>query len=184
MNAPFAPIRLASRLTADDVLTLLDARILDPEADFELLDGEIITVSPAGPLHQDVQIELEEQLAVLRDRYKVTSSATLRLSEVSLVDPDIVVYPRGLKPLAFPPTEVVLAVEVTVSTRAYDLGRKADAYARAGVQELWVVDPEAQVTHVHREPSPAGWGAISQVPFDAPLSPAIRPDLTLTLTLD
>ena len=45
------------------------------------------------------------------------------------------------------------------------------------------MEPEAKVTHVHREPSPAGWGAISQVPFDAPLSPAIRPDLTLTLTL-
>lgn len=181
MNAPFAPIRLASRLTADDVLTLLDARILDPEADFELLDGEIITVSPAGPLHQDIQIQLEEKLASLRDRYRVTGGSTLRLSDISLVDPDIVVYPRSLKPLAFPPTEVVLAVEVSVSTRAYDLGPKADAYARAGVQELWVVDGDARITHVHRAPSPAGWGAIREVPFDAPLSPAVRPDLILTI---
>jgi Uma2 family endonuclease len=181
MNAPFAPIRLASRLTADDVLTLLEARILDPEADFELLDGEIITVSPAGPLHQWIHRMLERKLRPLEDEHWLTSGATLRLSDNSLVDPDIAIYPLTFDPLAFPPTEVVLAVEVSVSTRAYDLGRKADAYARAGVQELWVVDGDARITHVHREPSPAGWGAIREVPFDAPLSPAVRPDLILTI---
>jgi Uma2 family endonuclease len=163
------------------VLALLDARILDPEADFELLDGEIITVSPSGPLHQWIHRLLERKLRPLGEDFWLTGGATLRLSDSSLVVPDIAVYPLHLDPLAFPPSEVVLAVEVSVTTHAYDLGRKATAYAQAGVQELWVVDGDARVTHVHRNPSPSGWGTISQVPFDAPLSPAIRPDLTLTI---
>ena len=36
--------------------------------------------------------------------------------------------------------DVLLLVEVSDSSLRYDRGRKLDAYARAGIREVWIVD--------------------------------------------
>lgn len=181
MNAPFAPVRMQARLSADDVFALMEAGVIYEGARFELLDGEIIPVSPADLRHQDLLRFLEDGLAPLRDIFWVTGGATLKLNEYSLVDPDIAVSPKHVKPLAFPNDQVALAVEIAVTSPRYDLGQKARSYAVAGVQELWVVDPAKRLTHVHRTPSNGFWCSVEQIPFDGPLSPAVRPSLAITI---
>jgi Uma2 family endonuclease len=78
-------------------------------------------------------------------------------------------------------TEVLLAIEVADTSLAYDLGIKAQLYARAGVPELWVVDVNGSQTWVHREPSDKGYTSIVSVAFAAELTPLL--DSTAKVTL-
>ena len=56
-------------------------------------------------------------------------------------------------------SDAVLLVEVSISTRADDLKIKMPMYARAGVPEAWMVEPESRLIRVFRDPRPDGsWG--------------------------
>ena len=57
-------------------------------------------------------------------------------------------------------TDIVVAIEVAVSTLAYDLGRKAHIYAQHGLRELWVIDAMARRTYIHKSPTATGWSSI------------------------
>jgi Uma2 family endonuclease len=50
------------------------------------------------------------------------------------------------------PSDIYLVVEVSDSTLRFDLGTKANLYARAEIVEYWVVDVNARQLHVHRDP--------------------------------
>jgi hypothetical protein len=50
------------------------------------------------------------------------------------------------------PEDVLLLVEVSDTTLAYDRDVKRPLYARAGIPEVWILDLEAQQIEVHREP--------------------------------
>ncbi len=67
--------------------------------------------------------------------------------------------------------DLLLAIEVADTALKRDMGVKARAYAKAGLAELWVVDLEARVTHVHRAPGDKGFASIAAVAFDAALTP-------------
>jgi Uma2 family endonuclease len=67
---------------------------------------------------------------------------------------------------------MLLAIEVSDTTLPKDKGPKALRYAQEGVPELWVVDINARVTHVHRDPAAAGYARIDAIAFDQPLTPA------------
>lgn len=43
-------------------------------------------------------------------------------------------------------------IEVSNTSRVYDLGSKHDLYARHGVPEYWVVDGKHRCVHVFRNP--------------------------------
>ena len=75
----------------------------------------------------------------------------------------------------------MLVVEVSISTRAKDLRIKSPLYARAGISEFWIVEPEARLIRVFRDPHPDGaWGHEEVVTegFVTPLfSDQVRVDL-------
>ena len=50
------------------------------------------------------------------------------------------------------PADVRLVVEISDTTLAFDLGIKSRLYARAGIQEYWVVDVTGERIIVHRSP--------------------------------
>ncbi len=52
---------------------------------------------------------------------------------------------------------------MSVTSQATDLGVKAEVYAAAGIDELWVVDVPSRTIHVHRTPTPTGYADISRV---------------------
>ena len=58
-------------------------------------------------------------------------------------------YRRG-RPTA---EDVLLVIEVSESTLRFDLGKKAELYAAAGIADYWVVDVSARSIVVHRDPA-------------------------------
>ncbi len=76
-------------------------------------------------------------------------------------------------------TEVVLAIEISVSTLKMDLGRKLHLYARHGIPEYWVVDPEAAVIHQYWEKADNGYAKVREIALGEPITAATIPGLSV-----
>jgi Uma2 family endonuclease len=74
-----------------------------------------------------------------------------------------------------------LVVEIADSSLGYDLGRKAALYAGFGIAELWVIDAVRLHTHIHREPTPAGYRPVIEAAPSQQLVPGEMPGLAVAL---
>lgn len=171
------------RFSVDDLDRMIAAGVLEPDARIELIDGELIRMSPVHSPHARFLIALAVALYGLQERgYWVGGPVSVRLSNSSQVEPDIAVYDRNALEGAVRAGDVRLAIEIADTTLAKDLRWKAPLYGAAGVPELWVVDLDGHITHVHREPAAAGYARVEPVAFDAPLAALCAPDLAVTLS--
>lgn len=170
------------RFKSGDVLRMIEAGIIEPDARIELLDGELCEMPEEGELHVWIKNTVSHAIYdLLPKRYSVLTDSTLRLSEDSAPDPDIYVAedvaPRSL----IRPEQVRLAVEVADTSVTLDLGRKASIYARHGVRDYWVINVQREETHVFRQPADGRYRSSDVVLFDALLSALEIPELALIL---
>ena len=128
----------------------------------ELVNGELIDRMGKKPPHvywkSNLRDWLIEQFGAKYVRTEDPIDVAPEDNPTSEPEPDIVVtnqsrkVTRGANPK---PEDLRLVVEVSDSTYDYDRTIKAALYARAGIQEYWVVDvriPDAPRLVVHREP--------------------------------
>jgi len=73
------------------------------------------------------------------------------------------------------PAEVALALEVSDTSLAFDLTRKASLYARAGIQEYWVLDVTARRLIVHRQPTNGKYTSIVAYDENESVAPLAAP---------
>lgn len=170
------------KLTLHDVLSMMDKHILDPSAKYELIDGVVFEMPAEGRPHRYQKSAIIAHLnRTLPGEYFVMADATLDLSPHDAPSPDAYVIPAALAETALNPSDVLLVIEVADTTLADDLGPKAALYARAGVQEYWVVDIERRVILVHREKAGDAWAAPAEVTADETAVCAALPALKLRL---
>ena len=121
-----------------------------------------------GSEHAGVTAELLRRLirATGPEPVLVTGTTPLRLDRYNQVRPDVLVLRQGDDDGAAPPTpaDILLVIEVSDATRAFDRGRKAELYARFGIVEYWVVDLVAGQVLVHRAPAGGAYGAVELDP--------------------
>ena len=169
--------------TVAEIRRMVEAGIIAEDENFELIEGELIPMSPKGNQHEVVKaalIRVFAQRAPVELRLAVETS--LYLGERTFIEPDLCLYAKRILPEDVKGTDVVLAIEVAASSMSYDRGLKAGVYARYGVSELWVVDATTRETWVYREPNPDGqWGSITKMSPDAPLSPAALPAIEILM---
>lgn len=128
----------------------------------ELLEGRIVEMAPMSAEHADVAVDLTVSLAnglkknAARSELRVTAGATLRIGPDSAPEPDILVARRVEGRKFYDASDAVLVIEVSVSTRGDDLSVKRPLYARAGIPEFWIVEPEARSIRVFRQPRADG----------------------------
>jgi Uma2 family endonuclease len=79
------------------------------------------------------------------------------LNDNTFVEPDLVVYPNGMQLEDVRGPDIVLAIEVAVTSLAYDREFKAGLYARHKGQEYWVVDAAERRTFQFAAPRGKGW---------------------------
>lgn len=145
-------------MTADEFLAADD-----PRRWIQLIEGEVVVNQPTGR-HQYLLFELIFAISTwIRagdGRGAVSLSIDVRLDDRNVYAPDILWYAgRSDAPdlLRDPPPYPVpdLAVEVrSPSTWRYDVGVKKRVYEREGLQELWLVDGEADSVLVYRRSRP------------------------------
>lgn len=141
------------------------AGILAEDDRVELIEGTIIEMVPVGSGHAGVVNQLTEVLGGrLRGLAVVAVQNPVRLSDLSEPQPDLAVLrPNATRYRDRHPTpdDILLLVEVSDATAAFDRTVNAPLYARAGVPELWTVDLPASRLLVHRSPTPSGYGDVT-----------------------
>ncbi|MCB9760404.1 MAG: Uma2 family endonuclease [Alphaproteobacteria bacterium] len=141
--------------TVDEVLRMVETGVLQEDEHVELLWGELVEVSPQGPLHSVLIRRLTRQFLQAYDtRFGVDAQLPLSVGAGSLPEPDFAVFriPAGEDPTAHPRgADALLVVEVSVTSQRLDR-LKAGLYAAGGVPVYWLLDVEARQLHVFREP--------------------------------
>ncbi|MCW3849195.1 Uma2 family endonuclease [Sphingomonas sp. LB-2] len=187
MNQPVQASATAStpfRFSVDQFLALCEQGLFDDYAKSELIEGEIVVMNAQHSRHSRVKsrlaIRLGNALEALGSPFEPQIEASVRLSDGSLPEPDIVLTSyRGAG--VVPVETAALLIEVSDSTLENDLGRKADLYAEAGVPEYWVIDLNENRALLHANPRADGSGYDGQldVPFGEPLHAATIEGLTV-----
>ena len=148
--------------------------ILGPTDRVELIDGEIIDMSPIGVLHAALVARIASYFSQkLGAAAVVWCQNPLRLDDVSEPQPDIaIIRPRAdFYTTGHPgPADVLLVIEVSDTSLAYDLGTKVPLYARHGIPEVWVIDAATRQTQVFRQPVGSRYADESSVEPHEPLS--------------
>lgn len=144
-------VLLAKRLiSAREYYKMAEVGILKPEDRIELINGEIIEMSPIGskhPAYVDLLDELLKELLGKKVQIRVQSS--VRLDNHSELEPDLMVLKRrkDFYINRIPtPKDVYLVIEVANSTLEKDRKIKAPLYAEAGIPEYWILNiPDTQL---------------------------------------
>jgi len=156
---------LLRRWARDEYERMVEAGVFPPGDRVELIDGEIVAMTPQGSGHATAVGLIEEALrAVFQVGYHVRGQRPLALDPTSEPEPDVAVVPGGLRDYRDAhPTAAALVVEVADTTLAYDRDHKGSLYARAGIPEYWIVNLLDHTVEVSRDPAPVpearyGWG--------------------------
>lgn len=174
------------RFTVLEFDRMAGAGILREDDRLELVGGEIVAMSPIGDQHAACVDHLAEWLTLgLAGRAHVSVQTPLVLDDLSEVYPDIVVFrPRAdryRQPGQRRPENVLLLVEVSDTTLRYDQRVKVPLYARAGVEDVWLLDLPRRRALVYTDPTPDGYRTVQSVVRAGSLAPAAFPDLRIAL---
>jgi Uma2 family endonuclease len=173
--------------TVDDIGRMIDAGIIGEDEKFELVEGEIVMMASKGIARERMKSALSIAIArALPGNLSMGFEATLRLTDIVMLEPDIAIFPKEVfkRPTRFAelnPGEAHLVIEVAASSLAYDKGLKARLYARHRVQEFWVVDANTRSTWVHTGPNGDGWSSIMEVGPQAALTTFALPGFSIRL---
>ena len=144
------------RLTVDEYYRMAEAGILAPDARVELIEGEIVDMTPVGSRHVSVVNRLNRMLTVAVGELAIVQvQGPVRLGDRSEPEPDLALlrpradFYRDKHPT---PEDVLLIIEVSDTPVAYDRSVKIPLYARHGVLEVWLIDLESSRISVHRNP--------------------------------
>jgi len=121
----------------------------------ELIEGDLVMVPAPDPSHQALVGELHAHLRAhfgREARHRVLlSPVDVHIDDENIVQPDLLVLPEGTRATERPwriPGPVWIAEVLSPKTAQRDRGVKLRLYARAGVREAWLVDPDARTIEV------------------------------------
>lgn len=173
------------RWTRDEYDRLVASGFFHPEERLELVDGELLRMTPQGSRHATAVSLGEETLRrAFGLGFAVRVQMPLALDDDSEPEPDLAVVtgsPRDYRD-AHPRTAVII-VEVADATLEYDRGRKARLYARTGIQDYWILNLIEQCLEVYRDPVPdgSGFGNHVNVSESGTVAPLVFPNTRLAV---
>jgi hypothetical protein len=153
--------QIARRLfTTEEYHRMVPAGILSADDRVELLDGEVVPMSPIGSRHAACVERTATVLRRLGRRAHVRTQNPIVLGRHSEPQPDVAVVKSRADfywrrhPI---PSEVFLVAEVLDSSHLYDRELKLPLYAAAGIREVWLVDLTNDRIEVYRHPTLRGY---------------------------
>ena len=159
-----------ARFTTAEFLHMCEAGAFD-DLKVELIDGELERMPPPQNEHGRRQASLVIRLSRVVADALLRAEVGIDLGQDTVVgcDAAILTMPvSGNRILRA--DEVTLAVEVSETTLARDMGLKRIKYASAGIANYWVIDGERSVVHVWRDPVGGDYAQIATVRFGEPLA--------------
>jgi Uma2 family endonuclease len=174
----------ARRFTVAEYERMVEAGVFRSDDRVELIEGEIIEMTPLGNPHASVVDRLTTLMVrLVGDRAIVRVQGPVRFVGLhSRPQPDLVLLaPRADYYAGGAPgtREIFLLIEAMDTSVAYDRRRKTPLYARARVPEVWLVDIPAGVVEVHNNPGERGYRDVRTTLRGETLSPQAFPEIVL-----
>jgi Uma2 family endonuclease len=162
---------------------MVESGILTEDDRIELIEGEILEMSPIGRHHASILFRLTELFVhTFSDVALVGSQNPIQLSDDTEPQPDLTLarrrpdfYDSGLPR----PEDIFLVMEVADTSVAYDRRLKIPLYGRSGILEAWLIDLKHETITIYRDPGPAGYGTSRVVRRGVQLASAAFPDRML-----
>ena len=144
-------------LTVEEYHKMAEAGILGENDKVELLNGQLIKMSPIGSKHAALVEKTRDLLReVLGNKAMVRARNPVILGDLSEPEPDIAIvgYKENYYADRHPKQEeIFLVIEVADSSLEKDRQAKLPIYAAAGIPEYWIVNLENRSLEVHRSPA-------------------------------
>jgi Uma2 family endonuclease len=137
---------------------MIAAGVLTRDDRVQLLEGEIVLMTPIGPPHRYTVVVAGEALSrLVPAEWKVITQQPITLSNSEPeLDVSVVRSEAALALDRHPgAADTAILIEVADSSLALDRNRKQAIYAAAGIPEYWVVNLAQRSIEVYREPAPA-----------------------------
>ena len=128
---------------AESELPDIDDRLVEPETPYEMLDGELVYVSPADPPHGELHLQLAALIeAHTSFAFEAAADLLTRTSKRDDVAPDVSVYPDAPHPDTGGRQLEQLAFEIVSTESLRRAARKAAKLSRRGVRRVFAIDVE------------------------------------------
>ena len=174
-------------LTIDEYYRMADAGVIGRDERVELIRGEVVRMPPKSSLHASVVDSATQHFfdsvagsAIVRVQNPIRLEAQLSESE-----PDIsLLRPRQDRYRAAHPTpkDILLVVEVSDSSRAYDLGVKLPLYAEAGIPEVWIIAPDEDGIERYADLSDGEYRHMERFQLGDALAPTLLPSAQMRVS--
>ncbi len=151
-------------ITVEMYHLMAEKGVFAPSDRVELIEGELIDMSPIGSLHARCVAFLNRFLSGIAgvDHIIVVQSPII-LNDKSEPQPDISLlrYKADFYKDALPgPADVVMIFEVAETSVTFDKNVKFHRYAAAGICEAWLIDLVGERVEVHSQPEENGYGVV------------------------
>ena len=169
------------RWSIEDFEKMAECGLLTEHDRVELIGGELVPMSPKGPLHERLRSWIGQflRLTVSPDLL-ILHEPGWRPDKAQYLEPDFLIVPQSTAPYRTPGPEVRLLIEVSDTTERFDLGTKATVYAALGVPEYWVIKAATRDIVVHRSPQgDAGYRDLVTIRGGASIQAVAIPELVL-----
>lgn len=181
-------IRERSGWTAVQYEELGEVGVIGPEERVELIDGEILAMSPQNDPHPDgVMCVFRVLQRLFEPADHLRPQLPLRTSLTSEPEPDVAIISGQFEENdGSHPSTALLIVEVNDTTLRFDQGEKASLYAAAAIPEYWITDLRNLRLVVFRDLArDAGakygfsYGSVTAYALDELVSPLAKPDQSI-----
>jgi len=179
------------RWTRAEYDRLIELGVFRPGDPVELLGGALVVAEPqSGPHYTAIYLAKDSLRAAFGPGWVIRTQAPIALDDHSEPEPDVAVAQGTPREYAGEhPARPVLVVEVALASVALDRDHKGSLYARAQLEDYWIVNLVDRVLEVYRQPmrdsaSVFGWryGSRQRLSAESSITPLAAPGVSVRVS--
>lgn len=175
---------IPAKWSLDDYHRMIETGLL-ADRSVELINGEIIQMSPEGVAHSFYCRGTAKYLrSILGDKAEISEAHPIVLLDDSEPEPDIAIIqaPDTRYQTRHPQSsDIFWLIEIANSTLSKDLSVKQSLYARSGILEYWVMNLQLNELVVFRNFSADGYESETHL-NSGKISPLAFPDISIEIS--
>ena len=161
----------------------IEAGVFGPDDRLELIEGQLLAVTPQGSRHAAIVDQAGEMLrGAFGGGFRIRVQSPLAVGDDSEPEPDLaVVRGRALDYLDAHPTSALLVVEVSDEWLHRDRTLKQRLYAGHDIPEYWVLALPDACLEVYRDPAASGYRSVATLRAGDRIAPLACPGTAIAV---